>query len=293
MNKLLIAICTVFFFPVGLFAQQEKIAPNAGAKSEVVQQKTSKNQVKKAKSAKKSTEIINNKKASTSYDKIKPLSLSNLPERPLNPQEIEQLRNERKAVDPSHPLSMAELEALQNGKSLPVSKKEQQNRQMSPEEVQQSMYNATKTPQIPPPVPVASANQGIAQQQLSVQQNIDQTNVPRFEFVGGDTFNYGEILENNEPTPHDFEFINTGKTPLIIQEAHGSCGCTVPTFSKAPVLPGEKGIITVKYNSKGRVGIIAKDVIITSNAFPSPYTLHITGTVKSNPELYSTTPNQK
>jgi hypothetical protein len=222
----------------------------------------------------------------------------------LDPQEIQQLQMERNKVDPAHPLSIAEIEQLQNGgKAIPVSERERKlgklNKPLSPAEKQQRI-NAEKaaalaanSPATRPPAPVKDANQAAIAQQQQPQQNVDPSTAPKFEFVGGDTYNYGEILESNEPTPHDFEFVNTGKSPLIIQEAHGSCGCTVPTFSKAPVLPGEKGIITVKYNSKGRAGVIAKDVIITSNAVPSPYTLHISGTVKGNPELYSTTPVQK
>jgi cytochrome c5 len=108
---------------------------------------------------------------------------------------------------------------------------------------------------------------------------------PKFDFGGATTYDYGEILESNDPTPHDFKFVNSGKKPLIIQEAHGSCGCTVPTYSKEPVMPGAEGVITVKYSSRGRVGPISKDVTITSNANPSPVFLHITGTVKANPEF--------
>ncbi len=62
-----------------------------------------------------------------------------------------------------------------------------------------------------------------------------------------------------------FTFKNTGTEPLIISNAKGSCGCTVPTWPREPIAPGESGEIKVKYDSK-RVGPINKSVTITSNA---------------------------
>jgi hypothetical protein len=79
----------------------------------------------------------------------------------------------------------------------------------------------------------------------------------------------------------DFEFKNVGKEPIVIKEAHGSCGCTVPTWPHDPILPKHKATIHVTYNTNGRVGQINKDVIITSNAQQNPMRLHITGTVKA------------
>ena len=81
----------------------------------------------------------------------------------------------------------------------------------------------------------------------------------------------------------DFEFKNVGKKPIIIAEAHGSCGCTVPSWPKDPILPKHKGVIHVTYNTTGRVGMINKDVIITSNAQQSTMKLHLTGIVKAKP----------
>jgi hypothetical protein len=81
-----------------------------------------------------------------------------------------------------------------------------------------------------------------------------------------------------------FEFTNTGNAPLIISDAKGSCGCTVPTWPKEPIAPGAKGTITVKYDTK-RPGPIAKSVTITSNATNEPTkTLRIKGNVAPAPE---------
>ncbi len=98
-----------------------------------------------------------------------------------------------------------------------------------------------------------------------------------------ETHDFGEVMEG--PTAEcDFEFRNVGKSPIIITEAHGSCGCTVPKWPQEPILPKRKGVIHVTYNTAGRVGPISKDVFITSNAQQNPMKLHITGTVKAKPD---------
>ena len=91
----------------------------------------------------------------------------------------------------------------------------------------------------------------------------------------------------------DFEFKNVGKEPIVIKEAHGSCGCTVPTWPHDPILPKHKAKIHVTYNTTGRVGQINKDVTITSNAQQSPMRLHITGTVKPKEAAPAPAPTPK
>lgn len=92
-----------------------------------------------------------------------------------------------------------------------------------------------------------------------------------------ETINYGEI-EQGANGVREFKFTNTGKSPLIISNARGSCGCTVPTWPKEPIKPGESGVIKVKYDTK-RVGPINKSVTITSNAKTATKVLKIKGTV--------------
>jgi len=108
---------------------------------------------------------------------------------------------------------------------------------------------------------------------------------PVFKFEGGDVHDFGTLKEGDAAT-YTFVFKNTGKTPLIIQGASASCGCTTPVYSKEPVLPGKKGKITVSYDTKNRVGPIDKTVYIQSNAaLPDAmkpggrYELKIKGTV--------------
>jgi hypothetical protein len=97
-----------------------------------------------------------------------------------------------------------------------------------------------------------------------------------------ETHDFGTVPEG-PLAEYDFEFKNEGKSPIVITEAHGSCGCTVPSWPHEPILPKKKGIIHVAYTTNGRQGMINKDVIITSNAQQSPMRLHITGNVTPKP----------
>ena len=81
-----------------------------------------------------------------------------------------------------------------------------------------------------------------------------------------------------------FDFKNTGSAPLIISNAKGSCGCTVPSWPKEPIAPGQTATITVKYDTK-RPGAINKSVTITSNAVNEPTkVIRITGNVGPKPD---------
>ena len=214
--------------------------------------------------------------------------------KPLTAAEIQQMQQEQLKKDPQHPLTAAEMQqrqvelahrpvSEQENKKLPNKKPVREqgtpDRPLTAAEMQELAKQGKK---IPPPAPPATTNSLVSNEDIKKAAN--DPDAAHFEFVGGESYSYGEIIENDEPTPHDFEFTNTGKKPLIIQEAHGSCGCTVPTFSKEPVLPGKKGVITVKYSSRGRVGPISKEVTITANTNPNPVVLHISGVVKSNPD---------
>ena len=98
-----------------------------------------------------------------------------------------------------------------------------------------------------------------------------------------DVHDYGTI-ENGANGTCTFDFTNTGNAPLIISNAKGSCGCTVPSWPKEPIAPGATSKITVKYDTK-RPGAINKSVTITSNATDAPTkVIRIKGNVKPKPE---------
>jgi len=93
------------------------------------------------------------------------------------------------------------------------------------------------------------------------------------------TFDFGEVDEG-EMVVHVYKFTNTGKEPLVIKDAKGSCGCTVPKWPKTPIPPGEKGEIKVEFNSKGKSGKQTKRVTLTANTDPAQTFLTISGNVK-------------
>lgn len=96
------------------------------------------------------------------------------------------------------------------------------------------------------------------------------------------THDYGTV-EYNGDGGCEFTFTNSGTAPLIITNAKGSCGCTVPEWPKAPIAPGASAVIKVQYKTN-RPGAINKSVTITSNAVNEPTKIiRIKGTVKPKP----------
>lgn len=90
----------------------------------------------------------------------------------------------------------------------------------------------------------------------------------------------GTFSEKEAERHCTFNFTNVGGKPLIINQAFASCGCTVPTFTKEPVKPGETGKIEVTYNGKGKFpGHFSKVVTVRSNARTELVRLFIEGTM--------------
>lgn len=93
-------------------------------------------------------------------------------------------------------------------------------------------------------------------------------------------FNYGTINEDDGIASHEFDFTNTGTSPLIIQRVATSCGCTTPDWSKEPIAPGKNGKIIVAYNPKSRPGPFSKTITVYSNSSQNAIVLQISGEVK-------------
>lgn len=92
-------------------------------------------------------------------------------------------------------------------------------------------------------------------------------------------FDFGTFPESSGLVVHDFQFTNTGKVPLILNEVKASCGCTTPEWTKEPVLPGKSGNIRVTFNPKNRPGSFSKTIQVNSNADLPVVTLAIQGVV--------------
>ena len=101
---------------------------------------------------------------------------------------------------------------------------------------------------------------------------------------------YGTI-EHNADGVRKFVFTNNGTDSLIIKNAKGSCGCTVPTWSREPIAPGVTSEIGVKY-ATNRIGKFTKTITLTTNASKKPVILTIKGEVNA-PAKEASVPERK
>lgn len=101
-------------------------------------------------------------------------------------------------------------------------------------------------------------------------------NAPEISFAKT-VHDYGTIFVQGDGNC-EFEFTNTGKEPLILSSVKSSCGCTVPSWPREPILPGKKESIKVKYDT-GRLGPINKSITVLSNAKTSSVVLRISGNI--------------
>jgi hypothetical protein len=96
-----------------------------------------------------------------------------------------------------------------------------------------------------------------------------------------DTIDYDEITKGSDGV-RTFTFENTGDAPLEIQGVRSSCGCTIPKKPEGPIAPGEKGEITVRYDTN-RIGVFRKTITVNTNvASVSIIALKIKGNVLAN-----------
>ncbi|MDR1653841.1 MAG: DUF1573 domain-containing protein [Prevotellaceae bacterium] len=73
-------------------------------------------------------------------------------------------------------------------------------------------------------------------------------------------------VQAGEKATYTFEFVNTGKSPLVIARAQASCGCTVPNWTKTPIEPGQKGEVTATYTASTNPQSFSKTITVYSNA---------------------------
>lgn len=95
-----------------------------------------------------------------------------------------------------------------------------------------------------------------------------------------EVYDFGECTEGDKVIK-SIEFTNTGKLPLVINQAYGSCGCTVPKYNKEPIAPGKKGSIEIQFDSSHKPGANTKSVMIEANTNPPITTVSFSVKVKS------------
>ena len=96
-----------------------------------------------------------------------------------------------------------------------------------------------------------------------------------------DVHDFGTLPEG-PAADYEFVFTNTGKEPLVLDRVQASCGCTTPSYSKEPVMPGKTGTIKASYNTQGRPGPFTKSITAFTNQGTKVIT--IKGTVEKGPE---------
>jgi hypothetical protein len=92
------------------------------------------------------------------------------------------------------------------------------------------------------------------------------------------THDFGTFSEKAPVVSCTFSFTNVGESPLVINQAVASCGCTVPEYTKTPIQPGEKGEIKVTYNGTGKFpGHFKKSITVRTNGAVEMTRLYIEG----------------
>jgi hypothetical protein len=134
-------------------------------------------------------------------------------------------------------------------------------------------------------LPVFALTVLVANAQAPTTSGVERQNGPVMKFDEME-YNFGTIKQGESVT-HEFRFKNTGKEPLLINNAVGSCGCTVPDYPKEPIKPNTSGVIKVTFNSAGKSGPQDKTVTITYDT-DKTIVLHMKGTV----EVPAATPAQ-
>jgi Protein of unknown function (DUF1573) len=134
--------------------------------------------------------------------------------------------------------------------------------------IEQQAQQKTTQPVLPEP------------EQVIATDHIEPTAPPtKMDFGGKERFEFGTIKEGDKVT-HDFEFKNTGDQPLIITTCKASCGCTVPQWTKAPILPQQTDKIHVVFDSKHKNGEQLKAITITANTRPTRTVIYVAGRVE-------------
>ncbi|RYU78681.1 DUF1573 domain-containing protein [Hymenobacter persicinus] len=112
-----------------------------------------------------------------------------------------------------------------------------------------------------------AANPTVDNPNVAGETTAPNPNAPVMTFTESE-FNFGDI-QPGAVVKHTFSFTNTGKTPLLIENATASCGCTTPNWTKEPIAPGASGTIDVQFDSHGKTGLQNKEIAVRANTQPN------------------------
>src|SRR3989339_284691 len=93
---------------------------------------------------------------------------------------------------------------------------------------------------------------------------------PKIEIIGGDTYNWGQVKENQNPLKAKVQIKNAGTEKLIINEVKPTCGCTTAPLDKSELSAGEIATLDISLRISGHGNDISKSVKINSNDKTTP-----------------------
>ncbi|MGC4129326.1 MAG: DUF1573 domain-containing protein [Bergeyella sp.] len=93
-----------------------------------------------------------------------------------------------------------------------------------------------------------------------------------------DSYSFGDV-KKGQSVEHVYEVTNTGTNPLIISSVKPGCGCTAPDYTKDPIMPGQKGKITLKFDSSNFDGMVQKQAEVFANVEKSPIVIGFTANI--------------
>ena len=114
---------------------------------------------------------------------------------------------------------------------------------------------------------------------ITASSKESNTDVPEIEFLVKE-YDFGEVIQGEKVT-YSFSFKSKGDGPIVISDVSSTCGCTVPSWPKSPIEPGETGDIVVIFDSEGKSGKVVKEISVLTNAVPSTRILTIKADINS------------
>jgi hypothetical protein len=138
-----------------------------------------------------------------------------------------------------------------------------------------AIYNKFEKPEYP------TAAENSVSKQVILDSTVAAMPPTTFEFEET-KFDFGTI-KDGDIVKHTYVYKNTGTNPMAISNVVVSCGCTAPSYDKAPVMPGQKGSITLEFNSSGKGGDkqVSKNALVKCNSSVSPYSIGFVANVLS------------
>lgn len=110
---------------------------------------------------------------------------------------------------------------------------------------------------------------------IRVAQSKPLTNIALSE----SQFDFGKIKKGDQKH-HVYEVTNTGENPLVISQVKPACGCTVPDYTKEPILPGQKGKITLNFDSSNFDGLVNKQAEVYANVEKAPIVISFSADIQ-------------